>query len=344
MDIQRKFMTALLAILVVVGIGVSGYQLILNVKWLDALYMTVITLSTVGFGETLAGLDHSSTGRIFTMFLILMGTGTLVYFASVTTAFFIEGELTNILRRRKMDKEIAKLGSHTVVCGIGNTGVHVAAELTAIGEKFVVIDQSQPHLDHALERCAFLYITGDASDETTLQKAGITSARGIIISLGSDKDNLFVTFTARQLNPDARIVTRGFEPAIRDRLLRAGANAVVIPNQIGGMRLISELIRPHVVGFLDRMLRPAQTVAVANDSIWRIEEIEITANSRAAGSALGELGIEKHVGIPILAVMFPSREEPVYYPKPDTRLEAGSRLVVMAEKAQVARLREIVSA
>jgi len=113
--------------------------------------LTVITLSTVGYDETLPGLDHSGTARIFTMLLIMMGTGTLVYFASVTTAFFVEGELTNILRRRKMDKEINRLSGHTVVCAIGNTGVHVATELTAIGEKFVVLDQSQAHLDHALD-------------------------------------------------------------------------------------------------------------------------------------------------------------------------------------------------
>lgn len=332
----------MLGFLCVVGIGVTGYRLILDADWFDALYMTIITLSTVGYGETVPGLDQSPAGRVFTMGLILLGTGTLVYFASMLTAFFVEGELTNLLRRRKMDKAIESLNGHVILCGAGNTGTHVAAELAAIGTSFIAIDSSQAAIDHALEQSAFPYLVDDASDEAVLRKAGVLKARGIVTMLPTDKDNLYVAFTVRQLNPNARIVARGLEPANRQRLLRAGADAVVIPDQIGGMRLISELVRPHVVGFLDRMLRPAAGTGTP-EAVWRIEEIEIAEGSTAVGKTLGALAIPEKIGVPVLGLTLPNQADPIYYPKAETLLPSGARLVVLAERAQVQELRQLVN-
>jgi voltage-gated potassium channel len=234
-----------------------------------------------------------------------------------------------------MDKSIAKKSDHVIVCGVGQTGVEVIAELLGVGTPFVAIEGDPVRLEHAVARFTFDHIAGDATAEEVLVQAGVQRARGVITVLPNDKDNLYVTFLARQLNPRLRIVARGVEPGGRERLLRAGADTVVFPNHIGGLRMASEMLRPHVVGFLDRMLRPG-------DETWRIEEVAVTPGSAAAGRRLGELEVEKRVGLPILALSEDDGRAIVYYPGSDAVLREGCRLVVMAERRHVEALRNLV--
>lgn len=270
------------------------------------------------------------------MVLIVLGTGLVLWVIGSITAFLVEGELTTHFWRRKMEKRIAAMKEHVIVCGAGTTGTEVINELVAVGVPCVTIDSSQVHLDKALHRVAFAYVVGDATSEEVLVKAGIRSARGIVTVLPEDKDNLVVTFMARQLNPSVRIVARGFDPSMRDRLLNAGASGVVFPNRIGGLRLASELVRPHVVGFLDRMLRPGP------EETWRIEEVEVTSTSAAAGRTLGSLRVRERVGLPILAMTQQDGAVVSYYPGSDTVITPASRLVVMGNRAHLETLREIV--
>jgi voltage-gated potassium channel len=335
MELSRRLLVALALLAIILLVGTVGYKFLVGGTWLDGLYMTVITLSTVGYGEVVPGLEESPGGRIFTIGLIFFGAGLLLYVISTTTAFFVEGKLTDILRRRKMEREIEKLSDHTIVCGAGTTGIHVIEELTKVGEAFVVIESDPERLKKVLPQTTFLYCQGDATSDEVLLKAGIERARGLVTVLSNDKDNLFVTITARQLNPGARIVARGVEPSIRQRIRQAGADAVVFPNQIGGLRLVSELIRPHVVGFLDRMLRPGREA-------WRIEEVAVAEGSPSVGKTLGSLEIEKRVGLPVLALTEDEGRKVTYYPTHDTVLPSEARLVVLAERTQVDKLRHLL--
>jgi len=337
MGLSYRFRIAVALMIAVLAVGTLGYQILLGASFLDALYMTVITLSTVGFGETAPGLTDSTAGRVFTMVLIMLGMGILLYFVSATTAFFVEGELTNLLRRRKMDQQIARLENHIILCGVGNTGMHAAEELSAVQADFVVVESEQSHLDRALARTKFLYLVGDATEEATLTRAGIERARGVLVVLSNDKDNLFVTFTARSLNARARIVSRGVDPNIRQRMRRAGADSVVVPNHIGGLRMTSEMVRPHVVSFLDRMLRPGA------QATWRFEEISIEASAACVGRTLGSLDIPGRVGLPVLALSAGDGKTVTYYPPTETVLQADQCLVVLAEHDQIERLRQVIA-
>jgi voltage-gated potassium channel len=337
MGLFRRILIALGLLAFVLVAGTVGFKLLVGGTWLDGFYMTVITISTVGFGEVVPGLEESPAGRLFTVLLILSGMGILLYVLSATTAFFVEGQLTDMLRRRKMDKMIANLSNHFIVCGTGTTGHWVVEEMAAVGESFVVIETVEPRIQRMAAEVTFPYIVGDATEEEILVKAGVHKARGVVTLLPSDKDNLFVTFTARQLNPGVRIVARGVEPGIRERLLKAGADVVVFPNRIGALRMVSEMVRPHVVSFLDRMLRPGPET-------WRVEQVDISGGSPSVGKTLGALKIQEKIGIPVLALSEDGGEKVTYYPSLETVLQENTQLVVLAERAQVEKLRRLVGA
>lgn len=317
-------------------VGVAGYVLLGGDHWtiLDAVYMTVITLSTVGYGET-----HSLTGnpkaQIFTLILIVVGSGILVYATSSVTAFLVEGELERMLRRRRLSREISEMSDHFILCGAGSTGIHIAEEFHKTHKSFVIVDTDEDRLTRLCEDREVPHVLGDATDEDVLELAGIERASGIILALSSDKDNLFLTVTARQLRPDIRIVARAIEPKVRGKLLRAGADAVVNPSAIGGLRMASEMIRPHVVGFLDRMLRDHRAT-------HRFEELVIQKDSSLAGATLADSGIRQKTGTLVVAYRHPGRDEFHYSPGADLVLEPGGAIVVVGSASEVARLRDLV--
>ena len=265
MGYQRSFTIAMISLVVLFTIGVIGYWIIEgdnpHHKWtvFDAIFMTVITLTTVGYSDD----NMSKVGRAFTVFLLIGGLGIFVYSVGVATAFIVEGQFREVFRRRKMEKSINKLSNHYIVCGIGDTGIHALEEMIQMNIDFVAIEQDQERINHELGTKDFLYVQGDATEDEVLIRAGVERARGLIASLSRDQDNLFVVLSAKQLNPRLKIASKAVEANSLSKLKQAGADEVVLSDYIGGMRLASTVTRPIVVNFLDIMLRSQETMRFA---------------------------------------------------------------------------------
>lgn len=336
MGLVARIKAGLLLLVGVVFIGIIGYKILGGKDWsiLDSIYMTVITLSTVGF-EEVVDISHNPPAKVFTIFLIILGMGTLTFVVSSITAFIVEGELTNILWRRKMDKEISELKDHFIICGGGETGFHVIEELLKTGRKFVLIEPDPERIKKAQSLDKLYFIEGDATDEQTLLQAGILRAKGLVTTLPTDRDNLFVAMTARELNPHIRIVAKEIDSKSAKKLFKAGANAVVSPTFIGGLRLVSELVRPTVVSFLDKMLRDEK-------GSMRVEEVTIGSNSSLINKDLVQAEIPKITGALIMAIKEPHKKDFIYNPKPSTILKKGDILVVLADAEMLEKLRPLV--
>jgi voltage-gated potassium channel len=321
-------------------IGTLGYHYLGAGLWSfwDCFYMTVVTLSTVGYAETLPRLGDVSGARGFTVVLIVLGTGTALYFVSTFTAFIVEGDLVGALKRSRMQKRVDQMSDHLVVCGVGSTGIHILRELSAAQIPFVAIDNDEERLVRLGEDLEtteeILYVVGDATDDHVLEAAGIGRARGIIAALHDDKDNVFVTISARHLNPTARIVAKAIEPSADAKLKRAGADTIVSPNQIGGMRMVSEMVRPRVVEFLDLMLRDRRNL--------RIEELTIPDESSLVGTSLMNTNIRKATDALVIAVRYPDGSYK-YNPGSTAVIEKGTTLIVLGETPEIIRLRKGVS-
>ena len=319
----------------VVLMGASGYHMVGAGRWswFDCFYMTVITLSTVGFAETLEGMNEIPEARVVTISLIILGSGTLLYFISSLTALIVEGDLQGILRRRSMERAIGTLSEHVILCGIGTTGWHIATELRAVGVPFVVVDRDRERLDELNEEFGdeLLFVCGDATDDHVLNLAGVERARGVISALNDDKANLFVTISARALNPTARIVAKSIEPSTERKLRRAGADAVVAPNYIGGVRLFSEMVSPKTVAFLDRIVQFGGGISVG------LQAIDVPTESPLVGQRLAETDI-REAGALVVAVHRADGDY-VYNPGGEHMIQAGDSLIVLAESKDASRLR-----
>ncbi len=310
-------------------VGVLGYMAIggAQVTLLDAIYMTANVITTAGFRESV-DMTSGSAGRIFTIALLLIGAGVGAYAISTFTAFIVEGDLTEEFRRRRMNRTVDALHDHYIVCGVGQAGLAVVQELVTTQRTIVIVEADE----HNAERIEGLYpdvplIRGDYTDDDVLLRAGVTRAAGIVLCVDSDKDSLVGTVTARQLNPTIRIIARATDERAIARLRSAGADGVVSPGLIGGMRLASELVRPSVVSFLDKMLR-------ARDGAIRIEEVAVPEGSPLAGHTVRELDTRQYQNLLVLGVQL-SDGEILYHPPQDYRVEVGCRLIVMAEAAGV---------
>lgn len=329
--IQKRIFRILLVLLFIFISGITGYMIIEKWPFLDSLYMTVITLTTVGFMEV---QPLSSAGRLFTIFILITGFGVILYGFGVITAFFVEGELMGILRRRKMQKKISKLNKHYIICGYGDMGRCVVDEFIKTNNPFVVIEKNDGEIQMLQERAQdLLYIAGDASSDAILETAGISQAKGLITAFSSDKDNLFVVLTARSLNPDLRIVTRCVEEESERKLRTAGANAVVSAHSIGGMRIASEMLRPTVVSFLDVMLRE-------KDEVFRVEEAVIEKGSKVDNVTLKEANILNDIGLIIIAIKDSETGRYIYNPNLDIRLKEKDTLIVLGRVEQAEKLRK----
>ncbi len=328
-DVKRRFViVGGMAILVFV-VGTGGYMVIEGWNITDAMYMVIITLSTVGYSET---HPLSFPGRVFTMFLILGGTGTLLYAISSVTVLLAEGELQKFLRRRRMDKKIGQMRDHYIVCGAGKTGIHVIHELAKTKHEFVVVERDPEKIEMLGEEVHV--IQGDATQDEVLKMAGVERARGLVTCLPNDADNLFVVLTARGLNPSLRIVARANDEESYRKIFKAGADSVVSPNFIGGLRMVSELIRPTVVTFLDTMLREKGTL--------RVEEATVAKGSKYVGKRLQEVPL-RDKKINLLVVAIKKDGDYIFNPQADTTLEAGDVLVVIGEIDDVKKLRKMLT-
>ncbi|MGD0695859.1 MAG: potassium channel protein [Terriglobia bacterium] len=333
MSLRRRLEFSLFLLLAIVMIAAAGYRFFggPSVTNLDAIYMAVITISTVGYHEVIDTSANPSL-RIFNMFVILFGTGVVLFVFSASTAFIVEGELKDIFRRRKMLKQIRELKDHFIVCGAGEVGQHVVKELMKTRNLFVVIDHDEARIEKMHQLGDFPMLKGDAMDEELLLSAGLANAKGLATVLPEDKDNLMITVTARQLNPSLRIVARVAEARMADKLIRAGASSAVSPNTIGGLRVASELVRPHVVGFLDMMLKE-------ETKTLRVEEISVGQGSPWVGKTIH--ATELHRRFEVLALALRRLDGKVHYnPHGETILAVGDVLVVMGDVDMIWKARE----
>jgi voltage-gated potassium channel len=335
----RRLAAAVAGFAVLVAIGTVGYWVLGDGRWRpsDCVYMTIITISTVGFYE-LREMDDTPGARPLTVGLIISGVGVLAYMQSNLTALLVEGTIGQALRRRRMHKEIDKLSGHVVVAGAGGTGKHVIEELMATQTVFVAIDRSEEILQQvSTELCAgkMRYVHGDATLDHVLLAAGVNRARGVVAALTEDKDNLYVTLSARSLNAHARIVSKVVEDEAAPKILKAGASAIVNPTMIGARRLASELIRPEVNEFLDQMLRD-------KDRNLRLEEVVVPRGSTFVGMALKDTPIRRETRALVVAVREGDRHF-TYNPDPEHVIDEGTTLIVLGETDSIVKLRQLVT-
>ncbi|NJD26337.1 MAG: potassium channel protein [Betaproteobacteria bacterium] len=269
--IFRLLHWALGALVAVHVIGTIGYHILTEgqYSWFDCFYMTFITVATIGFGEII-DMTSNQPARVFTVIIGILGAGNLSLLFSVVTVALLETDLNGTLRRKRMEKAIRKLKGHYILCGFGRVGRNIAHELHTTGRHFVAIDEDLQRLEEFREKHpGLLYLHGDASDDDVLLAADIEDARGVFAITGDDSRNLMIVITAKQLKPTVRVVARCHETRNIEKMRKAGADAIVSPDFTGGMRIASAMIRPHVVSFLDEMLKSEKDL--------RIEEIPIPA-------------------------------------------------------------------
>lgn len=316
--ILRRFYIALAVFALAIAGGTSGLRFGAepSPSWDDAFYMTLITISTVGYGEVVP-LDTPAE-RFFGGALAIAGFGVLTFLFTSLTVFFLESDLDVTLRRRRMEKEIRKLKGHYIVCGFGRVGRNVGAELRVTHRRFVAIDPDEAQLNAQREHFPeLLFLAGDGSDDDLLLAADIEDAVGVFAVTGDDSRNLMIALTAKQLNPAVRVVARCHEVKNIPKLRKAGADAIVSPDFTGGMRIASQMVRPHVVSFLDEMLR--------SDQRLRMEEVPVPASG--TGQPLGGLR-RRDDGYIVVAVR--QGDGWIFNPPDDFLLAEGQTLVAMA--------------
>jgi len=325
---------AVAAMACVMLVGTLGYRVIggPGYSWLDCFYMTFITVATIGFNEII-DISHNPAGRLFTIFIATAGIGTLTFMLSAVTAYILEGDLNQKWRRKKMQKTIDKLKDHYIICGVGRVGGNVANELAMTGRSFVLIDSKQANIERHLGKYPDqIYLEGDASDNDMLLAAGVERARGIFAVAHDDTLNLVICLSARQLNPEMRIVARCHDMKNAEKTRRAGADEIVSPDFTGGLRLVSAMVRPHVVSFLDEMLK--------SDENLRMEEIVVPAGF--AGKSLEVLQSYSRDYI-LLATRRPHGKW-LFNPQAQFVLQERDVVMVMATPEGRVRLEQLVQA
>ncbi len=333
-DLRQRLAVAAGAVATTFLIGVLGYHALggPGTTWIEAVYATATVLTTAGFTGPI-DVSRSSGVMAFTVALLFFGASTVVYAISVVTAFVVEGDLTQGFRRRRMRLAIKEMEEHYIVCGVGATGIAVLRELVKTERPVVAIEHNEARVKRIEEEFPDVPILeADFTDDQVLLQAGVARAAGIVVCTTLDKDSLVTTVTARQLAPDIRVIARAGQERSISRLRQAGADGVVSPALIGGMRMASELVRPSVVSFLDMMLRDT------NKNL-RIEEVTVPHDSPFVGRSLLELDLHARTKALVLAVHEPDSQAYTYNPPAEVRLEAGSVLIVMGDPATVRALR-----
>ena len=317
-------------LLLTITFGVTGYHFIEGMSFFDALYMTVITISTVGFQEV---HPLSIQGRILTMMIISIGITIAAYTIGTLVRVFIEGEIRKTLGRRKLEKKIAELRDHYIICGYGRIGSLVCRELKEYDMDFVVIENKEEQLERMQDdRVLFLY--QDATVESTLLAAGIMRAKAIVTAVGSDADNVFITLTAKGLRPDVFILARASEEKNEVKLMRAGASRVVSPYLIGGKRMAHVLIRPTVIDFID--------IAVMESNLGlHMEECRIRPDSDLVGKNLIESNLRRDYGV-IIVLIKKHDGEMIFNPQPTEVLRGDDILVVLGKIEDLKRMGDIL--
>jgi voltage-gated potassium channel len=323
--------TALL--LLVHLIGTVGYMYIgrPEATWIDSFYMTFITVATIGYGETV-DLAHHPMGRLFTVFIAVIGIGTMSYLFSTFVALLLESDLNATLRKKRMKKEISRLTGHYIVCGIGRVGSNVANELLQTQRTLVIVESDREALDHWLEEHPDTpHLHADAADDEALRAAGVMTAAGVFAVTGDDSHNLMISLSVKLLNSKARVVARLHDIRNADKARRAGADEIVSPDFTGGMRIASAMVRPHVVNFMDQMLR--------TDDQLRVEEVQVPPDF--ADTPIGQL-IQKSRDYILLATH--EQGQWVFNPADEHVIKAGTTLVLMATPDGRSKIEKLLGA
>lgn len=300
---------------------------------MDCVFMVAITISTIGYGDWL-DLRGKTIAELFTICLAFVGIGMPAFIISTITALIVDGTVGDTVRRKRMSQEIAKLSGHTIICGAGSVGEHCIQELLKLGRKCVVIDANVERLKHLQnEFGCFPFIAGSAELDETLIQAGVKTASHLIACLSDDKNNLFITLSAKVLNPGIRIVSEGIDDHVRKKMVIAGAASVVSPSAIGGLRLVSELIRPTTTSFLDNMLRDKTNV--------RFDELTVGPNSELVGKTLALADLRSLADVLVVATREAGDEAFTYNPRGAFVLNAGCVIVVMGPTPDINGLRPL---
>ena len=326
MSAWRRLEFGILLLLLLLATGVAGYLIIEGWSIMDALYMTVITVTTVGFQEV---HTLSSGGRIFTMFLILLGVGAALYILVGVVTLVIEGELGEALGVRRMKARIQALRNHYVLCGFGRVGEEIGREFKDRGIPFVVVESNPESVSRAQQR-GFLLVEGDASVDATLLDAGIEHARGLLAASDSDAGNTYITLTAKAINPNILVVARAGQPSNQERMRRAGADRVISPYLIGGRRMALSALQPLVMDFIDTLTagaRPGQRI---------VAEIEAGEDSGLVGCSLDDV-LRGCANATVLALQKPNGEI-VVGPAGSSTVELSDRLIVLGKEADLEAL------
>lgn len=332
MNAARNALQIIFLLLLILIAGTLGYHFIEGWSLFDSLYMSVITLATVGYGET-----HPLTiaGRVFTIFLIFGGMGIILYGISEITQFIVQGGIGGILRRRKMERNIKKISNHYILCGAGKNGHYVLEELIRTKRKVVAVEKDPKKVQTLINR-GIPTIEGDASNDNVLRSAGIDRAIGLVSTLPEDKDNLFVVITARGLNSKLRIVAKVDDIEVREKFFRSGADSAVSAPFIGGLRMASELIRPDTTTFLDSMMR--------DNSSLRVDEVKIGPTTNYRSKSIKSCDVLASSDI-VLVSMRRGKDERdfIFNPPPNTILDTGDTLIVIGNPEQLEILRAKLS-
>jgi voltage-gated potassium channel len=310
--------------------GTGSYVFIEGMTPFEAFYMTMITISTVGFSEI---KPLSEVGRGITIIVIVMGISLLTYTLGQVARIFVEGELRKVLGRRKLERQIAALQDHYIICGYGRIGHVIVKELTAAGIPLVVIDQS-PAAIEALEAMGAIYLNMDATSDEALSAAGIDRARGLVTAVSSDADNVFISLSAKGIRPDIFILARASDVKNESKLLRAGASRVVCPYQMGGRRMAEILHKPTVVDFLDQTM-------MHNALGLQMEEAVIAADSPLTGQTVVSSNLRQEFGVIIVAIKRNSGEM-IFNPGPHETFQAGDVIVVIGKTSELERMSQVI--
>lgn len=326
-DPLRRVRLGVAALGVVVVAGTTGY-LLLGFGLLDAIYQTIITVSTVGFGT-----QHrlGTAGKVFTIALILVGVGTAIYTFTVALEVLIEGHMRELVRRRRMERRITRMSGHVVICGWGRVGRQVATFLEHAGTELVVVDRDASRLATAPHPT----VEGDVTDDRTLVQAGVERAAAVVAALDTDADNLYVTVSCRALRPEAQIIARARGDSSEPKLLRVGADRVVNPQRLGGDRMAAFVVQPHVVDFVDVVMHDGTLE-------FRLEEILVRPDSVLVGETLHSARVHDHTGALVLAVRHTDGAFTTN-PSPSTAIGSGDVLIGVGTGEQLAALARYAS-
>src|SRR5262245_51406711 len=332
-SLRIRLLLPLSVVSAVVVLGTLGYFWLWRAQggtWMDALFMTVTTITTIGYGEV-RPLD--TIGRIFTKVLAIAGMGSLFYTLGVVMEYLVATRLADPAGRRKMERRIEALRRHIIVAGLGRVGRQAAHELSVAGTPFIVVDPSEPAVRHAQER-GYLLLVGDATDDAVLERAGVRRASGLVVTTSNDATNMYIILSARVLNADLTIVSRAVDEASVTKLMRAGATRAISPYAIGGHRLAHLILKPTVVDFFETALR-------AGADALNIEDLAVTSDSPTIGQTLDALNVRRVTGATILAIL--RGGSPVASPPGDFALAKADQLLALGTREQLSRLEQLVA-